>query len=299
MELSYFLPRLPGQSMKLDPTVVGLVLLAAVMHASWNAVVKSDSDRLVSMGLVMATGSVIGLFAFPFVAIPDRAAWPYLVGSVTIHAGYYFALLRAYAHGDLSHVYPIARGLGPLLVAMFAGRLVHEELSWSEAAGVALVSLGIASLAFARGTSWRADWRGTAFAVLTGFTIAGYTVVDGIGGRSAGDVFSYIVWLNILEGPWVIAVALFFRGRALLPYLRRHWRRGVAGGIIATLGYAIAIWALSVGAMAHVAALRETSVLFAAVLGTRLLGERFGLRRVVAAGVVVAGLLLMNLSLGR
>src|SRR5882672_282733 len=141
--------------MKLDPLVVGLVLLAALMHASWNAVVKSDSDRLLSMALVMLTGTLMGLLAAPLVPIPAASAWPYLLASMAIHTLYYFGLLGAYRHGDLSHVYPIARGLGPLLVALLAGRFVNEPLSPSEAAGVGLVSLGIGSLAFARGGGWR------------------------------------------------------------------------------------------------------------------------------------------------
>jgi len=280
--------------MALTPLVTALVLCAALMHASWNALVKSDKDRLDSFGLVMLAGSLIGLAIAPFVPLPADAAWKWIAASTAIHVFYFFFLLRAYAHGDLSHVYPIARGLGPTLVAIFSDVLVGERVSVQEALGVGLVSLGIIGLAL--GNGWRGlRGRGTVFAVLTGMTIAAYTVADGTGVRSSGNALSYIVWLNIAQGPWVFVVALYLRRGALFSYLRRQWRRGSAGGVIATVGYGIAIWALSLGTMAHVAALRETSVLFAALIGTLLLGEPFGRRRIVAAGIIVAGLILMNL----
>jgi drug/metabolite transporter (DMT)-like permease len=280
--------------MKLDLTVAALVLLSALVHASWNGIVKSDKDRLLSFGLVMGVGAAMGLVAVPFLPWPDAASWPYLAASVVIHNAYYVFLLRAYAHGDMSHVYPLARGLGPLLVAAASGPLLGERLGAIEAAGVALVSTGIVGLAMSNG--WRGiGSRATGFAVLTGFTIAGYTIVDGLGARESSHALSYIAWLNVLEGPWVLIAAVALRGRAALFYLRYDAWRGVIGGVIATLGYGIAIWALSLGAMAHVAALRETSALFGALIGTILLGERFGPLRVAAAALVVAGLLLMHL----
>lgn len=282
--------------MKLEATIVGLILVSALIHATWNAIVKSDTDRLMSFGLVMLAGSFIGLAALPFVDVPRVEAWPWLLGSVTIHVFYYWFLLRAYAHGDLSHVYPMARGLAPLLVAILAGRFAGEHLASQEMIGLVLVSGGIVGLAFARGLPRGGEWRAPFYAVLTGITIAGYSVVDGIGARLSGDPLGYIAWLNLLEGPWVFLVAAIRRGRATLVYLRHFWWRGAAGGTIATIGYGIAIWALSQGAMAHVTALRETSSLFGALIGAFILKESFGRRRIMAAGVMVAGLLLMNLG---
>ncbi|MDF3075863.1 MAG: peptide transporter permease [Alphaproteobacteria bacterium] len=285
--------------MRLDPEIIGLVLLAALLHASWNAVVKSDRDRLLSMGVVMAAGGVFGAIVACLVPLPDLKAWPYMIASVIIHNFYYYFLLRAYAHGDLGHVYPIARGLGPLLVAMLSSSLLGETLRFSEAVGVVLISLGIVGLSFAGG--WRQAFRqgwGTTFAVLTGLTIAGYTIVDGLGARASGSALGYIAWLNILEGPWVLLIGFWRRGTgpALHHILTYGWRSAI-GGVIAAIGYGIAIWALSLGAMAHVAALRETSVLFAALMGTFLLGETMGWRRILAATTIVSGLLLMNLPL--
>jgi drug/metabolite transporter (DMT)-like permease len=281
--------------LRLDPGVVALVLLAALLHASWNAVVKSDSDRLVSMGLVMLAGCFLGLAVVPFVPFLEATAWPYLIASVLIHNFYYFFLLKAYRWGDLSHVYPIARGLGPLLVALGSGGLIGEHLAFHEIGGVVLVSFGIASLAFGHGLPRGHEWRPVIYAVLTGITISAYTIADGLGARHAGNAFSYIAWLNVAEGPWVFLFALAVRRGSIVLYLRRSWWRGLAGGVVATIGYGIAIWALSLGAMAHVAALRETSVIFAAAMGALLLRESFGRRRIVAASIVAAGLVLMNL----
>lgn len=283
--------------LRIDATIAGLILVSALIHATWNAIVKSDTDRLMSFGLVMLVGAFMGLAALPFVDVPRAEAWPWLLGSVTIHVFYYVFLLRAYAHGDLSHVYPIARGLAPLLVAILAGRIAGEHLVARESIGLVLVSGGIVGLAFARGLPRQGEWRALIYAVLTGITIAGYSVVDGIGARLSGDPIGYIAWLNLLEGPWVFIVAAMRRRGATLVYLCHFWWRGATGGVIATIGYGIAIWALSLGAMAHVTALRETSALFGALIGAFILKESFGARRIAAAGVMVAGLLLMNLRL--
>jgi len=284
---------------KLEATIVGVVLLAALMHATWNAVVKSDSDRLISFALVQATGMIGGaLLLLAAGSIADES-WPYLIGSTVIHYVYYFLLLRAYAHGDLSHVYPIARGLGPLLVALFSGSLIGEHLSSAELAGVLAVSIGVFSLAFARGLPRGADLRATAFALMTGVTIASYTILDGLGVRASGNALGYIAWLNALEGPGVMIVALVRRPWPVLAaYLRTQWWRGCAGGAIAATGYGISIWAMGQGPVAHVAALRETSVLFAAIIGLVFLRESFGLWRISAAALIVAGLLLMHLHIG-
>ncbi len=293
----------------LDPLVIGLLLAAGLMHAIWNAILKADAtDRVTTFGVIMLSGMVISAFMVPFLPWIEAPAWKWLVGSTVIHVFYYVFLLRAYALGDLSHTYPIARGMGPLLVALFSGRLLGEELRLQDIAGVVLLSTGLIALAMpthrARGApqavldATRRHRLATLFAILTGFTIAGYIVVDGLGVRAAGPTLehkiAYIAWLNVIEGPWLFLFALARRPRSVASYLRRGWWRGAAGGAIAALGYGIAIWALSQGPMAHVAALRETSVLFGALMGTLLLGEPFGPRRVVAAAVIVSGLVLMN-----
>jgi drug/metabolite transporter (DMT)-like permease len=296
----------------LDPLVIGLLLAAALMHATWNALLKSDTgDRLATFGIMMITGSIVSLpFVFFLPPLPTTA-WLWLIASVIIHNFYYFFLLKAYATGDLSHTYPIARGLGPLLVAISSGRLLGEYLRIQDGLGVALVSLGIIALAapqrrLANGEALSKALlgqhrRATIYAALTGITIAGYLFSDGLGVRASGPAFanklSYIVWLNVCEGPWLVLAALYLRPLSVAAFLRkgpRGWWKGAVGGAIATLGYAIAIWALAAGPIAHVAAVRESSVLFAAAMGALLLGEPFGRLRIIAAAVIVAGLILMN-----
>jgi len=286
-----------------EPLIVGLLLMAALMHASWNAILKSDqSDRLATFGVIMTTGTVMGLVAVPFLPWIEPAAWKYLASSVLIHVLYYTFLLKAYSYGDLSHTYPIARGLGPLLVALVSGRFIGEHLRGQDIAGVLLLSFGLVTLAMPlRNVVPRPGSRhglATLFAVLTGFTIAAYIIADGLGVRSAGPTIqhrlSYIAWLCIVEGPWLLVLAVALRPRTVWTHLRRTWWRGVIGGVIANVGYGIAIYALVLGPMAHIAALRETSVLFGALIGTLLLGEPFGRRRVAAAFVIVSGLVLMN-----
>ena len=289
--------------MVVEPLIVGLLLLAGLMHASWNALLKSDtSDRLTTFGVIMTTGTVMGLVAVPFLPAIEPGAWKFLAASVAIHVLYYVFLLKAYSYGDLSHTYPIARGLGPLLVALVSGRFIGEHLRTQDIVGVLLLSCGLIALAMPlKSAVPRPGGRhglATMFAVLTGITIAGYIIADGLGVRAAGPTFehrlSYIAWLCVVEGPWLLMLGLVLRPRAVFAHLRRAWWRGVIGGVIANTGYGIAIYALVLGPMAHVAALRETSVLFGALMGTLLLGEPFGVRRVAAAAVIVTGLILMN-----
>jgi drug/metabolite transporter (DMT)-like permease len=286
-----------------EPLIVGLLLLAGLMHASWNALLKSDrSDRLATFGLVMMAGTVMGLCFVPFLPWIEPAAWKFMIASILIHILYYAFLLKAYAYGDLSHTYPIARGLGPLLVALVSGRLIGEHLRSQDILGVVLLSCGLVALAMpARAVEPRPGARhglATLFASLTGVTIAGYIIADGLGVRHAGPGFehrlAYIAWLAVLEGPWLLLLAVVLRPRTVWSHLRRTWWRGAIGGVVANVGYGIAIYALALGPMAHVAALRETSVLFGALIGTLLLGEPFGARRVGAAVVIVVGLVLMN-----
>jgi drug/metabolite transporter (DMT)-like permease len=288
--------------MVVSPLIVGLLLAAALMHASWNALLKADrSDRLATFGVIMTTGTVMGICAVPFLPWIEPGAWKFLAISVIVHVAYYTFLLKAYSYGDLSHTYPIARGLGPLLVALVSGRVIGEHLRPQDIAGVLLLTCGLLTLAMPLKPVPHATNRhglATLFAVLTGITIAAYIIADGMGVRAAGPDFehrlAYIAWLCVLEGPWLLVFAAVMRPETIVSHLRRNWWRGVIGGLIANTGYGIAIYALVLGPMAHVAALRETSVLFGALMGTLLLGEPFGIRRVAAALVIVSGLVLMN-----
>ena len=287
--------------MPLEPTVVLLMLLAAVLHATWNAVVKASGDRFLSFTAIRGTGSLLGVLAVAFVPLPAAEAWPFLVASWVIHNCYYVVLLQAYRFGDLGHVYPLARGIAPLTVAVLAATFAGEMPGMGGFLGITLVSLGIISLMFATGGQAKdgpgdkgGDWRPVTLAVITGLFIACYTVVDGLGIRRGETALGYIVWLNVGEGVPFVLAALALRTREVAPFLRQHWPRTTGTGVLVVAAYALVLFALSQGAMAHVSALRETSVLFAALIGAYVLGEPLGSRRIAAAAVIVAGVVLMQ-----
>ena len=288
--------------MSLNLAVLSLVLLSAVFHACWNALVKADSDKLVMQTYVICVPGLVSLFLLPFLPIPDPASWPYLVASVVIHSIYYATLLYAYEHGDLSQVYPIARGTAPALVAVLAWLLAAEALSAPEILGLAILSGGIISLSrLARLLSRlerprEGEVKAIVFAVLTALTIGGYVTADGLGVRLAGAKFGYIAWLLFLESLPLLAFALWARRGRLVAAFGPPLGKGTLGGLIAGAGYAIAIWAMSVAPLAHVVAVRETSVIIAAYIGTRVMGEPFGRRRLAAAVAVAAGAALLNIG---
>lgn len=282
--------------MQMSPAVAGLVIAAALAHAIWNTIVKTSSDRLLTHTLVCLTGGLVAAAGLPFLPLPHAGSWPYLILSALLHNGYYFYLLAAYRAGDLSHVYPIARGTGPLIVACLCGPLLGDSLAALGVAGVLLISAGVVGFASGGGLPWRADGRPFLYALATGTFIASYTLMDAAGVRRSGHVISYILWLNCLSPLPLTIFALVVRRGRVRAFLGQHWFGGVAGGIVALGAYGIAVWALSIAGSAHVAALRETSVLFATLIGTRLLGEPFGRRRTIAASAVVAGVVLLNLG---
>ena len=281
--------------MPLQLPVAALILLAAVMHAGWDALVKTGEDRVLTMALVLAVGILVAALALPFVPAPAPESWIYLVASLVLHTGYFFFLLEAYRIGDLSHVYPVARGTAPLLVAAGAAVLAGERLNATGIGGLVLASVAIMSLAFEGGRSGIRDPRPFLFGLGTALFIAGYTVADGLGVRLSGAPLGYICWLFVLDGLPLVLYALAVRRGRIGAYLRAHWKPGLLGGLMAGLAYGLVIWALSFGTMAHVSALRETSVIFAAVIGSVMLREPFGGPRIAAACVVVAGIALMNL----
>lgn len=277
-----------------DGFVVALVLLAALLHAVWNTVAKTGSDRLLTLWLVIAVGSALGAVGICFLPPLDPRAWPFLAGSFVTHAVYHLFLVRMYRLGDLSQVYPIARGIAPVLVGLGAAVFVGESLGAIQLAGLALSSGAICTLALAS-PGHAVDARSAVVAaLLAGVLNASNMVVDGQGVRHAGSELTYISWSFLVDFfPVTVAVVWLRRGR-IAAFVREEGVRSCAGGLIATLSYSIVLWAVARGAMAHVSALRETSVLLAAWIGTRLLGEPFGGTRVVAAAGVVAGVLLLR-----
>ncbi len=272
------------------------VLVAALLHAVWNALVKSGGDRVLVLAAVNAAGAVVALPVVLFSDFPAAASWPWLLLSALLHCGYYFFLIRAYGVGDLAHVYPLARGSAPLLVTAGAALLAGEYLPPLAVLGVGIASAGIVSLAFEGGPPWRRDARALWFALATSLFIGGYTVVDGTGVRLAQGALGYIGWLFLIDGVPLAVYALWTRAGVIRPFLRRERWRCLGGGLASMLAYGLVIWAMSLGAMGMVSALRETSVLFAVLIGVFLLGEHLTARRIGAAIAVCAGVALMHIG---
>lgn len=281
--------------MTLTWTVAAAVLLAALLHAAWNALVKSSTDKALDSALIHVMGSFIALPVVAVLGWPPAAAWPFLAGSVVIHFGYYIALAGAYRHGDLGLTYPLMRGVAPLLVAMSAGLVLGEPLSALSWAGVLGVSCGVLVL----GMSAQAlqQPRAVAFALANAVLIALYTVVDGLGVRSGDNALQYVSALFLLNcWPFGLLV-LWQRGPAAAwSYARSRWPLATCGAVASLAAYGIALWAMTQAPVATVAALRETSVLFAALLGSWFLRERFTPRRIAGTVVIVAGVMALRLG---
>ncbi len=286
-------------SLGLDPRVIGLVLLAAVLHASWNAAHKVAADRVTTSAVMNLTGLAAGFVLALFVSAPASASWIFILLSVAIHFAYFVFLLGSYRYGDLSQVYPLARGIGPLIVAFLSPWLIGERLGAVQLAGVVLLCLGILSLAFNRMRLRElVEWKPLVMALMTGGSIAAYTIVDGLGVRLSGSPPGYIAWLFILDGVSMTLLAAALRRRALGGAIRSIWKPAVLGGLVAMLAYGIVIWCYSLGAIAPIAALRETSVVIAAAIGTLLLREPFGRWRITAASFCAIGIVAINLPIG-
>ena len=278
--------------------VVTAVLVAAVLHATWNALARGMRDRLAAFTLMGLASAACSGLALPLVAVPAAAAWPALAASALLHTAYNLLLLTSYRLGEFNQVYPLARGTGPLLVAAVAATALHERLAAVQLAGVVAVSAGIILLAVRpRGRrGGRPSTRAAVLAALgTGVMIAAYTVVDGVGVRRSGTAAGYTAWLFALEGPLVPLVALAVRRGGLGRSLRGHWAVGLLCGLLSLVAYGLVIWAQTRGALAAVAALRESSVVIAAGIGALVFHERFGRRRIVASVAIAAGVVLLNL----
>jgi len=272
-------------------SIAAIVLFAALLHASWNALLKGGSDRLWSMTIMGIATSLACAALVPFLPIPHPASWPYLIGSALLHVGYNAFLIRAYRNGEFGSAYPIARGSSPLLVMLGAGLTAGETPSPSGIAGILLVSTGIISLAF-RGR--RLPEAGIFYALGTGFFIAAYSVTDGIGGRLSANPVAYTLWMCLMWG--ITAAPVYWVRRRDT----RLWRGAQAtslaalGGVVSLLAYGIVIFAMTRAPMGSVSALRETSVLFAVLLGRVFFAEPLTARRILSALVIAAGALCLE-----
>jgi drug/metabolite transporter (DMT)-like permease len=276
------------------------VLVAAVTHATWNAIAHGIKDQVLAFGLIGAGCFVVSVPLVVLAPFPLGRCWPYLLGSVFIHVFYNLLLMRSYRYGQFGQVYPLARGTSPLVVTVLAAVFAAERPSAPQVLGVLVISCGLALLVFAgrRSPSGSPPSRAALLAAgATGLTIASYTTVDGLGVRLSGSSVGYIGWLMLLESLCVPAWALARRRREVASGAsRRVLLSGVLAGALSVLAYGLVLWAQTRGALAPIAALRETSVIFGALIGTVVFREPFGRWRIAATVLVVIGVLLLNVS---
>jgi drug/metabolite transporter (DMT)-like permease len=268
--------------------VAVVVLFAASLHASWNALVKSVRDRLALMAVMGLTSVAICVPTALLVRAPRTAAWPEIGASIALQAIYNLLLIASYREGDYNQVYPVARGIAPPTVALASVIVVGESLSLVQTCGVLAVSAGLLVIATGSGRGSRSA---LVFAVLTGLLIAAYTVVDGVGVRRSGSVPGYAAWLFAGTGVVMVLIyAVVNSGDARrAPISRGLVPRGVAADVLALVAYGLVLWAQTQVALAIVAALRETSVVFAAALGAVVFHERMPTRRLLGSIVIAAG----------
>jgi drug/metabolite transporter (DMT)-like permease len=279
---------------QLTPAIITAVIGAGALHACWNAIAKQVTDRLMAFAWISAAQMAVGGAALAVTGLPARQAVPYVITSAIIHIGYDLGLMNSYRLGAFNQTYPIARGTSPLVVAVGAYFLANEHLGPAALIGIVLLAAGLMSLALSGGRLTRRDMPAVGAAVLTGLTIAAYSVTDGIGVRHAHDSWAYAALLFVLMGPPMLVAAAVRRPAAA-------WRdgvtirRGTLAGVLSTTAYGIVLWAQTRAPLAEVAAIREVSVVFAALIGVAVLGEDFGRRRVAAAVVIATGIVLIGL----
>jgi drug/metabolite transporter (DMT)-like permease len=278
---------------QLTVPIVLAVIGAGALHAVWNALAKAGTDRLISFALIGTAATLGGGLTVALTGLPARASIGFAAGSAAIHVAYELALMTSYRLGAFNQAYPIARGTSPLIVAVGAYFLAGERLGTLPLAGVVILAAGLMSLAMSSGRLSRSDAPAVGAALLTGLTIASYTIVDGLGVRQSHDPYAYAGLLFLLQGPVFPVVAVLRRPAS-------QWRdwpvvsRGLLAGGLSLIAYGIVLWAQARAPLAEVAAIRETSVIFAAVIGMVVMNERFGVRRIAAAVVIAAGIVLIS-----
>jgi drug/metabolite transporter (DMT)-like permease len=273
------------------------VLFAALCHAGWNALIKVGFDPLSTTTLIAVGSAVVALVSLPIAGLPAPAAWPWVGASIIIHLFYFAALIESYRTGDLGQVYPIARGAAPLMTAGAATVFVGEPLSALGWSGIVVLVAGVFLLSARGGREFaRIDRRAVGFALATALTICAYSVVDGIGVRLSRNPESYVLWMFLGNALLLVPYALWRDGRDVVPAMRRFWRRGLAGGGLQVVAYGTVLWAMTLAPIAIVATLRETSVLFGALIAVVVLKEPLRAIRIGAALLIVAGLVLIRLQ---
>jgi drug/metabolite transporter (DMT)-like permease len=280
----------------MTPAITLAVLFSAFCHASWNAMIRMRGDKLVSIAMLTSAAGLIALPGLFFVPLVAAAAWPFLITSALVHVGYNSFLALAYHHGELTKVYPLVRGSAPLTTLAVSLLFLNEGVGASEVIGIVVLATGIMVLAADGGRrAIMASPHVLLYAGLTSLCITAYTLSDGLGARTSSNANAYVLWLFVLDALPMAAMTLFIRRRAFAAAARENWTAGLMAGALSLGAYWIVIWAMTVAPIPIVAALRETSILFALMIGTLWLGERVTKVRAASILLVVAGLALMRL----
>ncbi len=264
------------------------VLGAAFLHAGWNALIKTGAAQVTAMAVMSLAQGLFGLVIALSLGWPPAHVWPWLIASGLFHAGYKLFLAYAYEHGDLSRVYPIARGLAPMIVLIISVWLLADELARNEAIGIVILGAGILTMArgvFTSGESVRL----LPFAIGSALSTAGYSLVDGMGVRAWGQSAAYVSWMFALDLCMFLPAAIWLRGATVLRAERVVWAKGALAGLASYGAYAIAVWAMLHAPIALVTALRETSILFAVLIGWLVFGERMNRGKAIAAVLILIG----------
>ena len=276
--------------------ITGVVLLAAVLHAVWNALTHAITDKIVAIAMLSCGGLLCSLVGIGIAGVPGRSSWPYLLASALVQALYIIALTRSYSLGSFNQVYPIARGTSPLVVAVVAALFLTEPLGGWQLAGVGAISIGLFSLVGVGGWPRSAERAAVFAAFATGLLISTYTVIDGLGVRRSDDPLAYAAWLFLFQGALLLSYCLLRRGPDLVGDVRPHLKLGVLAGVFSAGAYWLVLWAQSIGSLAAIAALRESSVVIGAAIGAVVFREPFGRWRTVATVVVATGIIALNLG---
>ncbi len=280
----------------MSTTVVLIVLASALIHASWNALLKAGSDKLLNTVMVAGGCGLIAAVKLPFLPSPAEASWPYLAASAVLQIIYFLLLAAAYRSGDMSQAYPIMRGTAPLLVAIASGPLIGEALPAARWAGILLISGGVISLSFERSDLLLRHRSGVWFALANAAVICAYTLVDGIGVRASGSPVAYTLWIFVLASAPLVIWAMAARGAAFRQLIRRRYRIALIGGLGTGGSYVLALWAMTLAPVAAVAALRETSIVFVLIISVVVLKEQLTARRMTSALIIAIGAVAIRLS---
>nr|WP_218171775.1 EamA family transporter [Pseudomonas gingeri] len=273
-----------------------LVLVAAVLHAAWNTLIKFSGERLLVVACMDSVALLFVLLMLGFVTLPPAGIWPWIIASALFELLYRYLLIQAYRVGDLGLVYPLMRGLSPLVVLGLTLVFAGESLTTQQILGILLIPCGMLCLLWQGGGGDRLPWSMLPVVLLIGLCIGGYTFVDGQALRRWPHPLDYLVWMSLLSAWPYPLVALTRRRAAFARFWREQWRLGLGVGFCVLFSYALVLWAMQLGSIAEAAALREISVILVVLFGMRYLKEPFGRPRLLACGLVLAGMLIMKIQ---